>query len=61
MNQVWSMDSMSGTLNDGRSIRTFNVIDDFNHEGLGVDIDLLLPSSRTLHRAYSSFHLTSKP
>ena len=43
VNQVWSMDFMSDTLNDGRSIRTFNVIDDFNREGLAIDVDLSLP------------------
>ena len=30
INQVWSMDFMSDSLSDGRSIRTFNVIDDYN-------------------------------
>ena len=35
INQVWSMDFMSDTLDDGRSFRTFNVIDDYNREGLG--------------------------
>ena len=33
INQVWSMDFMSDSLADGRSIRTLNVIDDFNREG----------------------------
>ncbi|GFZ76326.1 hypothetical protein GCM10011403_19130 [Pseudohongiella nitratireducens] len=47
-NQVWSMDFMSDTLMDGRSIRTFNVIDDYNREGLGIDVDLSLPSERVI-------------
>ena len=34
-NQVWSMDFMSDGLSDGRKIRTFNVIDDNNHEARG--------------------------
>jgi len=42
------MDFMSDTLSDGRSIRTFNVIDDYNREGLGIDVDLSLPSSRVI-------------
>jgi len=48
LNQVWSMDFMSDSLNDGRAIRTFNVIDDFNREGLGIEVDLSLPSTRVI-------------
>jgi transposase InsO family protein len=29
----------------GRNYRLFNVIDDYNREGLGIEFDLLLPSS----------------
>src|SRR5690606_14404824 len=47
-NQVWSIDFMSDTLTDGRSLRTFNVIDDYNREGLGIDVDLSLPSLRVI-------------
>ena len=32
MNEVWSMDFMHDQLSDGRSIRLFNVIDDFKRE-----------------------------
>ena len=38
INQVWSMDFMSGSLKNGRSIRTFNVFDDFNRESLTIDV-----------------------
>ncbi len=30
MNETWSMDFMHDRLNDGRSFRIFNVIDDYN-------------------------------
>ncbi len=40
------MDFMHDQLSDGRSIRLFNVIDDFNREGLGIDVDFSLPSER---------------
>ena len=48
MNQVWSVDFMSDSLVDGRLLRTFNVLDDYNREGLGIEVDLSLPSARVI-------------
>lgn len=48
INQVWSMDFMHDQLSDGRCIRLFNVIDDFNREGLGIEVDFSLPSERVI-------------
>lgn len=48
INQCWSMDFMHDQLEDGRSYRLFNVIDDFNREGLTIDIDFSLPSARVI-------------
>ncbi len=61
VNQVWSMDFMSDTLNDGRSIRTFNVIDGFNREGLAIDVDLSLPSSRVSRSLEQIIEWRGKP
>jgi putative transposase len=47
-NQTWSADFMSDALVCGRRFRTFNVIDDFNREALGIEIDLSLPSRRVV-------------
>ena len=47
-NQVWSIDFMSDSLADGRSFRTFNVLDDYNREGLGIEVDQSLPSARVI-------------
>ncbi len=43
VDEVWSMDFMHDQLKDGRSIRLLNVIDDFNWETLGIEIDFSLP------------------
>ena len=48
INEVWSMDFMHDQLSDGRSIRLFNVIDDFNREGLDIEVDFSLPSERVI-------------
>lgn len=48
INQVWSMDFMHDHLTDGRQFRLFNVLDDFNREGLGIEVDLSLPSARVI-------------
>lgn len=47
-NQVWSMDFMSDQLINGKTFRTFNVMDDYNREGLGIEVDISLPSARVI-------------
>ena len=43
------MDFTSAGLRDGRPIRTFNVIDDYNNrEGLGIKVDFSLPVPRVI-------------
>ena len=39
---------MHDSLQDGRSDRLFNVIDDFNREGLTIDVDFSLPAERVV-------------
>ena len=48
INEVWSMDFMHDTLEDGRTFRLFNVMDDFNREALAIEIDFSLPSERVI-------------
>ena len=48
INECWSMDFMHDQLEDGRSYRLFNVLDDFNREGLTIEVDLSLPSERVI-------------
>ena len=47
-NRTWSMDFMADQLADGRSIRTLNVLDDFNREGLCIEVDFSLPAERVV-------------
>ena len=47
-NDCWSLDFMSDSLTDGRWYRTLNVIDDFNREGLAIEVDHSLPSERVV-------------
>lgn len=47
-NEVWSMDFMADRLGDGRQFRLLNVLDDFNREGLGIEIDFSLPAERVV-------------
>ncbi len=61
VNQVWSMDFMHDQLSDGRSIRLFNVIDDFNREALGIEIDFSLPSERVIRALRQIIGWRGKP
>lgn len=59
--QVWSMDFMSDSLIDGRTLRTFNVIDDYNREGLAIDVDLSMPSLRVIRSLEQVIEWRGKP
>ncbi|MBC8084207.1 MAG: transposase family protein [Hymenobacter sp.] len=47
-NQCWSMDFMSDALTDGRRFRTLNVVEDWNREVLGIEVDFSLPAARVM-------------
>lgn len=61
INQAWLMDFMSDSLNDGRTIRTFNVMDDYNREGLTVEVDTSLPSLRVIRALEQVIEWRGKP
>ena len=48
MNECWSADFMSDALWESRRFRTFNVVDDFNREGLAIEVDFNLPAERVV-------------
>ena len=61
INECWSMDFMQDQLMDGRTIRLFNVIDDFNREGLAIDVDFSLPSERVVRSLNQIIEWRGKP
>ena len=61
INAMWSMDFMHDSLSDGRSFRTFNVIDDYNRECLGIEVDLSLPTLRVIRALDRIIEWRGKP
>ena len=47
-NGCWSLDFTSDALTDSRRFRTLNVIDDFNRQVLGIEVDFSLPATRVV-------------
>ena len=48
-NRCGSLDFMRDTLANGRTIRTLNVIDDFDRQALWIEIEPSLPTERVIH------------
>lgn len=61
INQSWSMDFMHDQLANGRSYRLFNVIDDYNREGLGIEVDFSLPTERVIRALDQIIEWRGKP
>ena len=57
----WSMDFMHDQLEVGRTFKLFNVIDDFNREALGIELDFSLPSERVILAQKQVISLRGKP
>ncbi len=60
-NNVWSMDFMHDRLSSGKSFRLFNVIDDYNREGLDIEVDFSLPSERVIRALERIIEWWGKP
>jgi len=61
INITWSIDFMHDRLDDNRGFRTFNVLDDYNREGLGIEVDLSLPSARVIRTLERIIEWRGKP
>jgi len=60
-NKTWSMDFMADRLDDGRAFRPLNVLDDFNWEGLAIDVDFSLPAERVIRSLDQIIEWRGKP
>jgi putative transposase len=61
INQCWSMDFMHDQHQSGRSYRLLNVIDDFNREGLAIEVDFSLPAERVIRALNQVIEWRGKP
>ena len=61
VNEVWSVDFMHDRLSDGRAFRLFNVLDDFNREGLCIEVDFSLPAQRVVRALEQIIEWRGKP
>lgn len=61
INKSWSMDFMHDQLEDGRTYRLLNVIDDYNREGLIIDVDFSLPAERVKRSLNQLLEWRGKP
>jgi len=52
---------MADWLGDGRAFRLLNVLDDFNREGLGIEVDFSLPAERMIRSLDRIIEWRGKP
>ena len=55
------MDFMHEQLEDGRSFRLLNILDECNREGLGIEVDFSIPTERVIRTLNHLIEWRGKP
>jgi putative transposase len=61
MNETWSIDFVEDRLENGRKIRTLNVIDDYNREALAMEVSFSFPAERVIQVLTQCIEWRGKP
>lgn len=61
MNDTWSMDFVEDRLENGRKIRTLNILDDFNREALVMQVAFSFPAQRVVDVMKQCMEWRGKP
>lgn len=61
INHAWSMGFTHDQLDDGRTFRMFNGIDDFNCEAIGIEIGFSLPAKQVIRQLKHIISSREKP
>jgi putative transposase len=60
-NMTWSTDFMAERLEYGRALRLRNVLDDFDREGLGIEVNFSLHAERVIRSLNRILEWRRKP
>lgn len=61
LNDTWSMDFVEDRLENGRKIRTLNVLDDHNREALAMEVSFSFPAERVVEVLKQCIEWRGKP
>lgn len=61
VNDCWSMDFLSDSMNDGRAMRVFAAIDDYSRRCVSLEVDVSLPAGRVTRALDQAIATYGKP